>query len=103
MFEKKAKESILDSIWQEEDPLSGMANLFDVGIVFSIALILALMQFYQNQPPQRFLYRSSSQNVPLERIPLKKFRMGSKNLIGEGEKLGVCYRLKNGEIIYIPE
>ena len=30
----------------DDDPLSGVANLFDVAIVFAVALLLALVTYY---------------------------------------------------------
>ena len=32
-----------------EDPLSGVANLFDIGLVFVVSLLLALMSVYHIQ------------------------------------------------------
>ena len=44
---KKRRYSDIISNDQDDDPLSGVANLFDVGLVFIVGLILALVSAYQ--------------------------------------------------------
>ncbi|MFW5894115.1 MAG: DUF2149 domain-containing protein [Verrucomicrobiota bacterium] len=34
---------------------------------------------------------------------LERYRVSTKQLGGEGEKLGTAYRLKSDEVVYIPE
>jgi hypothetical protein len=36
-------------------------------------------------------------------IELERRRMTSRSAAGDGERLGICYRLKTGEVIYVPE
>ena len=37
----------------EDDPLTGLVNLFDLWMVFSIALLLALVSHFNLQKPER--------------------------------------------------
>ncbi len=95
-----------------DDPLSGVANLFDIGLVFVVSLLLALMSVYHiqdffNDKSEITIMKKSAQGK-LEIImkkgkEIKAYKVSKKIGEGEGEKLGTAYRLKNGKIIYIPE
>ena len=99
-----------DSI-TEEDPLAGLVNLFDLWMVFSIALLLALVGV--SQLSERLSQRSavkerpndgSVPNVPSEKSNrLENLRISHDKATGEGERLGTAYRLKSGEVIYVPD
>lgn len=96
---------------QDEDPLSGVANFFDLGVVFALGFMVAILNFIG-------LAEILSQNVTtLVRDPgtpqmeiiqkkgrtITKFRVSAKKIGGEGTRLGTAYRLKSGEVVYIPE
>jgi hypothetical protein len=103
--------------WQavlEDDPLAGLINLFDLWMVFSIALLLALVSNMQQSGRVFRDIAAPGSNVAdsiekrLERVDpaaqrLERFRPGSDELTGEGERLGTAYRLKSGEVVYVPE
>lgn len=36
-------------------------------------------------------------------LKIEKYRATSEKLGGEGQKLGTAYRLKSGEVVYVPE
>ena len=95
-----------------EDPLGGVANLFDIGLVFVVSLLLALMSIYHLQDffneKSEITIMKKSANGKLELIikrgkVIKAYKMTGKIGEGEGEKLGTAYRLKDGRIVYIPE
>ncbi len=109
-FIKKRRFS--EKIQASEDPLSGVANLFDVGLVFIVSLLLTVMSvyhitdFFSNKSEITIMKKDS--NGKLEIIMkkgkiIKAYKATEKIGEGEGEKLGTAYRLKNGKIIYIPE
>jgi len=96
----------------EEDPLAGIANLFDVSVVFIVGLMLTLFSVYRMSD----LVDSKSEvtmvktNAAGEReIIVKKgkqitaYKVTGKTAAGNGERLGTAYRLSNGQIIYVPE
>jgi hypothetical protein len=96
----------------EEDPLAGIANLFDVSIVFIVGLMLTLFSVYRMSD----LVDSTSEvtmvktNAQGEReIIVKKgkqitaYKVTGKTAAGNGERLGTAYRLSNGQVIYVPE
>jgi hypothetical protein len=96
----------------EEDPLSGVANLFDVSVVFIVGLMITLFSVFRMSD----LIDSKSEvtmvktNAKGEReIIVKKgtkitaYKVTGKMASGDGERLGTAYRLANGQIIYVPE
>ena len=92
----------------EEDPLSGVANLFDAGMVLIAALLLALTVAWKNGVPRSGPSSEANADPVLERLEkeslkLDTFRPTGRELGGEGQRLGTAYRLKNGEVVYIPE
>jgi hypothetical protein len=86
----------------DEDPLSGLANLFDAGIVFAVALLVGVA--VRVNATQREDSPSLDDALERERtVPLERFRVGDRQLEGQGERLGYAYRLANGEVVYVPE
>ena len=95
-----------------EDPMNGVANLFDVALVFIVALLLSLMSTYQildffNPESEITIMKKTKNQWRIitkkgEKIEAKKV---SNRKVGgnEGLKLGTAYQLKNGQVIYIPE
>jgi hypothetical protein len=97
---------------EDEDPLSGVANLFDVAMVFAVALLVALVLSY-NIPEML----DDTSTVTLVKNPgtpdmqiivkdgetISVMNMTDEILGGQGTKMGTAYRLMNGEIIYVPD
>jgi len=104
-----APRRLLDS--HDDDPLSGVANLFDVAMVFAVALLLALVSHFHlvelltaedltvlknaGQPDMEVIRRQGE--------TIQHYRISEQSLGGEGEKLGTAYRLKSGEVVYVPD
>jgi len=96
----------------EEDPLSGVANLFDVSVVFIVGLMISLFSIYRmgDLVDARSEVTMVKTNAQGEReIIIKKgtkitaYKVTGKTTTGNGERLGIAYRLANGQIIYVPE
>ena len=96
----------------DDDPLSSVANLFDVAMVFAVALILALLSalhmagLFNPAEDITILRNPGKANMEIIRkrgVKLEKFRISKEQAGGEGERLGICYRLPNGEVIYVPD
>ena len=97
----------------DDDPLSGVANLFDVGLVFIVGLFLALMTVYhimdffsetseitivkKNEQGQMEIITKKGKEIKIEKVTDKK--IGGE----EGMKLGTAYQLKDGRMIYVPD
>ena len=96
----------------DEDPLGGVANLFDVAMVFAVALILALFNALQvpellTSPDEVTLVKNPGKPdmeiIRKKGLKLETYRMSHETMEGQGQRLGICYRLANGEVVYVPE
>jgi hypothetical protein len=96
----------------EEDPLSGVANLFDVSVVFIVGLMITLFSVFRmsdlvDSKSEVTMVKTDAQGQ--QEIIVKKgtkitaYKVTGKTAAGDGERLGTAYRLSNGQIIYVPE
>ena len=83
---------------QDDDPLAGVANLFDVAMVFCVALGVALIL----RAPQ-LLNEIAPNQDQAQGEELKKFEYSERPAKGNGRRLGVAYKLESGEIICVTE
>ena len=96
----------------EEDPLGGVANLFDAAMVFAVALLVALVVSY-NVPELLDADASvtivknpgdpNMQIIIKDKETIKVMNMTEQIMGGQGNKIGTAYRLETGEVIYMPE
>ena len=97
---------------KHQEPLNGVANLFDVALVFIVALLLSLMATYQvldffnpesditvmkKVDDQWRIITKKGKDVKVKKVIDRK--VGGD----EGVKLGTAYQLKDGRVIYIPD
>lgn len=98
---------------EDNDPISAVSNLFDVAMVFAVALMVALVTRYN------MTEMLSTEDFTMVKNPGKEnmeiiTKEGEKsnrytpsedqNQSGKrGKKVGIAYELENGEIIYVPE
>ena len=96
----------------EEDPLAGVANLFDVSIVFIVGLMITIFSVYNMGDlvnPQSDVTMVKTDAQGQQEIIVKKgqtitaYKMTGEKKQGDGERLGTAYRLANGQIIYVPD
>lgn len=95
-----------------EDPISGVANLFDVSVVFIVSMMIALFMAYNMldmmDPKSEMTITKKSADGKIEILTkkgkeIKVQKVTDKHLSGEGERLGTAYKLKDGKVIYVPE
>jgi hypothetical protein len=100
-----------DNAW-EEDPLSGVANLFDVSLAFIVALSVALFSMFgarslfDAQSSWTLTHRAADGSLEVVRKDgreIKVERVTDRQLSGDGDRLGVAYKLADGRVIYVPE
>jgi hypothetical protein len=88
------------------DPLDGLVNLFDLGIVLSVAFLLAALSSLhlastltkhglKGAAAKQILVKSGQKVAPLP-------RPGART-IGRGVQTGVVYRLANGQLVYVQQ
>ena len=96
----------------EEDPLSGIANLFDVSVVFIVGLMITLFSVYRmadlvDANSEVTMVKTNAQGereiIVKKGTKITAYKVSGKTASGDGERLGTAYRLANGEIIYVPE
>jgi hypothetical protein len=96
----------------EEDPLAGVANFFDLSVVFIVGLMVALVSAYKlgdlvAADSEITLVKTNAQGE--QEIITKKGRkitaqkVTGKTTQGHGVRLGTAYKLKDGQVIYVPE
>jgi len=92
--------------------MEGVANLFDVAMVFAVGLLVALISAYSLldmlDPTTEVTILKKRGNGQLEMVikkgrEIKVERLTGRQLQGEGVRLGVAYRLRDGRVIYVPE
>lgn len=99
---------------EDNDPMSVVSNLFDVAMVFAVALMVALVGRYNmtemfSQEDFTMVKNPGKENMEIitkegEKINRYTPSEDQKSQSGKrGRKVGVAYELESGEIIYVPE
>jgi hypothetical protein len=97
---------------EDEDPLAGIANLFDVSVAFIVALLIALFALFSSgalldKNSKVTLVKQTEAGemeiIVKEGAQIKVQRVTDKTLSGQGTRLGIAYRLANGQVVYVPE
>lgn len=96
----------------DEDPLSGVANLFDVSLAFIVAMSVALFSMFGarslfDEKADWTLTHTGADGrleiVQKQGRQIKVQRVTDRKLSGDGDRLGVAYKLADGRVIYVPE
>lgn len=99
---------------EDDDPMSVVSNLFDVAMVFALALMVALVSRYNMTEmfsKDNFTMVKNPGKENMEIITKDEQKINrytpsedqSKKSGNKGKKVGIAYQLENGEIIYVPE
>jgi hypothetical protein len=86
------------------DPLDGLVNMFDIGIVLSLGFLLAALSALKlsSAITHDGLHRDDqirvSKNAPVLPVPADKTKV-----IGNGSEVGKVYRLQDGRLVYVVE
>lgn len=96
----------------DDDPLTGLANLFDLGLVFIVGLLVMVFSAYHLQDllseTSELTITKKTAEGRLEIITkkgkrIKAVRVTESEAKGRGERLGTAYRLEDGTTCYVPE
>jgi len=99
---------------EDVNPLHAVANLFDVSIVFAVALMVALVSRFNmtevfSKEDYTIVKNPGKENMEIitkKGENISKYKAGkekaqdSKN---KGKRIGTAYQLESGEIIYVPD
>jgi hypothetical protein len=75
------------------DPLDGLVNLFDIGIVLAVAFLIGGLGFTLDQHTRQLQRTRSTQTLPSPD--------GAPAASGRGQPVGTVYRLSNGQLVYV--
>lgn len=89
------------------DPLDGLVNMFDLGIVLAVAFLIAALQAHDLTA----LLTSSSKSAPASAQPtitvgptqqLVHLKPGTTQVpVSGGGRVGAVYQLANGDLVYV--
>lgn len=93
------------------DPLDGLVNLFDLGIVLSVAFLLAALASIDLGPTALDASerrKEASDRAPRDAVIAERdertrpveLRPGQR-VVGRGERLGTVYRLRDGRTVIV--
>ncbi len=98
---------------EDNDPMSVVGNLFDVAMVFAVALMVALVTRYDmtemfSQEDFTIVKNPGKENMEIitkegEKINRYTPSENQDDSGRRGRRVGIAYELENGEIIYVPE
>jgi hypothetical protein len=98
---------------EDTDPLSVVVNLFDVAMVFAVALMVAMVMHLNmtevfTQEDFTVVKNPGKDNMEIitkEGGKINKYTPSDEQSTEKtkGKRVGVAYELENGEIIYVPE
>lgn len=98
---------------EDSDPMSVVSNLFDVAMVFAVALMVALVSRYNmtemfSQDDFTVVKNPGKENMEIitkEGEKINRYTPSeNKDAAGnKGKRVGTAYQLDNGDIIYVPE
>lgn len=108
------KNPVLNEGEEDDNPLGMLTNLFDVAMVFAVALMVALVAHFNmseifSKEDYTIVKNPGSENMEIimkEGNKVKKYTPSeteSQSSGSKGRRVGSAYQLENGEIIYIPE
>ncbi|MGH2853311.1 MAG: DUF2149 domain-containing protein [Solirubrobacteraceae bacterium] len=79
------------------DPLDGLVNLFDIGIVLAVAFLIAGLGLTLDQSTHRLQQRMPASHHT-QTLPSPA---GAPSASGRGQSVGTVYRLSNGQLVYV--
>ncbi len=90
------------------DPLDGLVNLFDLGIVLAVAFLLAALQsvnltdLLTKSDVTLLRTEANSQTLIIkEGDEIKTVRLSKKTVTGSGRRVGEVFRLADGRLVYV--
>lgn len=109
---KKAGRGFSDPAFRDDDPMTGVANLFDIGLVFIVGLLMTIFSTFHlqdlfNETSEMTIMKQDSSGemeiITKKGTKVKALKVSKTKSSGQGQRLGVAYRLKDGTMVYVPE
>jgi hypothetical protein len=80
------------------DPLDGLVNLFDIGIVLAVAFLIAGLTLSVDPESGRVERRAGAAEAKVRVLPDPA---GAKRASGHGQPVGTAYRLADGRLVIV--
>ena len=81
------------------DPLDGLVNLFDIGIVLAVAFLIAGLTLSVNPHSGKIQQRGGAEQARVRVLPKPA---GGRRAQGKGRPVGTAYRLADGRLVIVP-
>jgi hypothetical protein len=93
------------------NPLASLANLFDVAMVFAVALMVAFalrmkMTEFLTSEDATFVKNAGRKDMEIivkKNNKVTRYKASESSGGGQGRRVGIAYELDSGEVIYVPE
>jgi hypothetical protein len=90
------------------DPLEGLVNLFDLGIVLAVAFLLAALASLNlssllTEENVTVVRHSDGKSTVIVKHgdEVKTVQLSDKKVVGSGERIGSAYRLADGRVVIV--
>ena len=80
------------------DPLDGLVNLFDIGIVLAVAFLIAGLTLSVNSDSGRIERPQGAEKAQVRVLPAPA---GGRQASGRGRPVGTAYRLADGRLVIV--
>ena len=96
---------------EDIDPMGSLVNLFDVSMVFAVALMVAFviqsrMTEFLTAEDATFVKNAGKSDMEIivkKDNKITRYKSEKSSGGGKGRRVGIAYQLENGEVIYVPE
>jgi hypothetical protein len=92
------------------DPLDGLVNLFDLGIVLSVAFLLAALSslklgdLFTTEDVQVIRNTKEGAQITVRKDQkVQTINLKGQKVVGRGNRIGSVYKLSDGRIVYVQE
>lgn len=109
---RRAGLGLLSARGEDDDPTAGVANLFDLGVVFALGFMIAALSSMHLagafEAGAKTTITTERADGSLEVVVREGQRTVVRRLTkevgaGDGTRLGTAYRLADGSVVYVPE
>ncbi len=90
------------------DPLDGLVNMFDIGLVLAVAFLLAalnsvhLTDLLTKKNVTLVQSTANGQTIIVKKGGrLRTLKLGTRTAAGAGARVGLVYRLADGRLVYV--
>ena len=97
---------------EADDPLTGVANLVDVFLVFIVGLLVSFLSAYHlkdllDQNSEITMMKQSAEGemtiITKKGAKIEAVKITRSEAEGRGVRLGVAYQLEDGGMVYLPD